>query len=235
MGVPDILVVEDDRAIRDMLNFVLAQHRFNIIESNDAESAQQRILQKPPNLILLDWMLPGQSGIDFAQQLRADPNTRDIPIIMITAKGEEIDKVSGLNSGADDYITKPFSPRELIARIKAVLRRGAHTDDQEVVAISGLTLNRSLHQVKAHGHPLDLGPTEFKLLVFFMQHPERVYSRSQLLDHVWGANVYVEERTVDVHIRRLRKALQVNDSKDYARLIQTVRGSGYRFSDRDFK
>ena len=192
MGVPDILVVEDDRAIRDMLNFVLVQHRFNIIESNDAESAQQRILQKPPNLILLDWMLPGQSGIDFAQQLRADPNTRDIPIIMITAKGEEIDKVSGLNSGADDYITKPFSPRELIARIKAVLRRGAHTDDQEVVAISGLTLNRSLHQVKAHGHPLDLGPTEFKLLHFLMQHPERVYGRDQLLDRVWGRDVFVE-------------------------------------------
>lgn len=227
MGVPDILVVEDDRAIRDMLNFVLAQHRFNIIESNDAESAQQRILQKPPNLILLDWMLPGQSGIDFAQQLRADPNTRDIPIIMITAKGEEIDKVSGLNSGADDYITKPFSPRELIARIKAVLRRGAHTDDQEVVAISGLTLNRSLHQVKAHGHPLDLGPTEFKLLHFLMQHPERVYGRDQLLDRVWGRDVFVEERTVDVCVRRLRKTLEPHGFDNF---VETIRGVGYRFS-----
>ncbi|MAK32987.1 MAG: phosphate regulon transcriptional regulator PhoB [Arenicellales bacterium] len=227
MGVPDILVVEDDRAIRDMLNFVLAQHRFNIIESNDAESAQQRILQKPPNLILLDWMLPGQSGIDFAQQLRADPNTRDIPIIMITAKGEEIDKVSGLNSGADDYITKPFSPRELIARIKAVLRRGAHTDDQEVVAISGLTLNRSLHQVKAHGHPLDLGPTEFKLLHFLMQHPERVYGRDQLLDRVWGRDVFVEERTVDVCVRRLRKTLEPHG---FDKFVETIRGVGYRFS-----
>jgi len=225
--VPDILVVEDDRAIRDMLNFVLAQHRFNIIESNDAESAQQRILQKPPNLILLDWMLPGQSGIDFAQQLRADPNTRDIPIIMITAKGEEIDKVSGLNSGADDYITKPFSPRELIARIKAVLRRGAHTDDQEVVAISGLTLNRSLHQVKAHGHPLDLGPTEFKLLHFLMQHPERVYGRDQLLDRVWGRDVFVEERTVDVCVRRLRKTLEPHG---FDKFVETIRGVGYRFS-----
>jgi len=227
MGVPDILVVEDDRAIRDMLNFVLAQHRFNIIESNDAESAQQRILQKPPNLILLDWMLPGQSGIDFAQQLRADPNTRDIPIIMITAKGEEIDKVRGLNSGADDYITKPFSPRELIARIKAVLRRGAHTDDQEVVAISGLTLNRSLHQVKAHGHPLDLGPTEFKLLHFLMQHPERVYGRDQLLDRVWGRDVFVEERTVDVCVRRLRKTLEPHG---FDKFVETIRGVGYRFS-----
>ena len=227
MGVPDILVVEDDRAIRDMLNFVLAQHRFNIIESNDAESAQQRILQKPPNLILLDWMLPGQSGIDFAQQLRADPNTRDIPIIMITAKGEEIDKVSGLNSGADDYITKPFSPRELIARIKAVLRRGAHTDNQEVVAISGLTLNRSLHQVKAHGHPLDLGPTEFKLLHFLMQHPERVYGRDQLLDRVWGRDVFVEERTVDVCVRRLRKTLEPHG---FDKFVETIRGVGYRFS-----
>ena len=227
MGVPDILVVEDDRAIRDMLNFVLAQHRFNIIESNDAESAQQRILQKPPNLILLDWMLPGQSGIDFAQQLRADPNTRDIPIIMITEKGEEIDKVSGLNSGADDYITKPFSPRELIARIKAVLRRGAHTDDQEVVAISGLTLNRSLHQVKAHGHPLDLGPTEFKLLHFLMQHPERVYGRDQLLDRVWGRDVFVEERTVDVCVRRLRKTLEPHG---FDKFVETIRGVGYRFS-----
>ena len=227
MGVPDILVVEDDRAIRDMLNFVLAQHRFNIIESNDAESAQQRILQKPPNLILLDWMLPGQSEIDFAQQLRADPNTRDIPIIMITAKGEEIDKVSGLNSGADDYITKPFSPRELIARIKAVLRRGAHTDDQEVVAISGLTLNRSLHQVKAHGHPLDLGPTEFKLLHFLMQHPERVYGRDQLLDRVWGRDVFVEERTVDVCVRRLRKTLEPHG---FDKFVETIRGVGYRFS-----
>lgn len=227
MGVPDILVVEDDRAIRDMLNFVLAQHRFNIIESNDAESAQQRILQKPPNLILLDWMLPGQSGIDFAQQLRADPNTRDIPIIMITAKGEEIDKVSGLNSGVDDYITKPFSPRELIARIKAVLRRGAHTDDQEVVAISGLTLNRSLHQVKAHGHPLDLGPTEFKLLHFLMQHPERVYGRDQLLDRVWGRDVFVEERTVDVCVRRLRKTLEPHG---FDKFVETIRGVGYRFS-----
>ena len=227
MGVPDILVVEDDRAIRDMLNFVLAQHRFNIIESNDAESAQQRILQKPPNLILLDWMLPGQSGIDFAQQLRADPNTRDIPIIMITAKGEEIDKVSGLNSGADDYITKPFSPRELIARIKAVLRRGAHTDEQEVVAISGLTLNRSLHQVKAHGHPLDLGPTEFKLLHFLMQHPERVYGRDQLLDRVWGRDVFVEERTVDVCVRRLRKTLEPHG---FDKFVETIRGVGYRFS-----
>ena len=227
MGVPDILVVEDDRAIRDMLNFVLAQHRFNIIEANDAESAQQRILQKPPNLILLDWMLPGQSGIDFAQQLRADPNTRDIPIIMITAKGEEIDKVSGLNSGADDYITKPFSPRELIARIKAVLRRGAHTDEQEVVAISGLTLNRSLHQVKAHGHPLDLGPTEFKLLHFLMQHPERVYGRDQLLDRVWGRDVFVEERTVDVCVRRLRKTLEPHG---FDKFVETIRGVGYRFS-----
>ncbi|MED5249407.1 MAG: phosphate regulon transcriptional regulator PhoB, partial [Pseudomonadota bacterium] len=205
----------------------LAQHRFNIIESNDAESAQQRILQKPPNLILLDWMLPGQSGIDFAQQLRADPNTRDIPIIMITAKGEEIDKVSGLNSGADDYITKPFSPRELIARIKAVLRRGAHTDDQEVVAISGLTLNRSLHQVKAHGHPLDLGPTEFKLLHFLMQHPERVYGRDQLLDRVWGRDVFVEERTVDVCVRRLRKTLEPHG---FDKFVETIRGVGYRFS-----
>ena len=227
MDVPDILVVEDDRAIRDMLNFVLAQHRFNIIESNDAESAQQRILQKPPNLILLDWMLPGQSGIDFAQQLRADPNTRDIPIIMITAKGEEIDKVSGLNSGADDYITKPFSPRELIARIKAVLRRGAHTDDQEVVAISGLTLNRSLHQVKAHGRLLDLGPTEFKLLHFLMQHPERVYGRDQLLDRVWGRDVFVEERTVDVCVRRLRKTLEPHG---FDKFVETIRGVGYRFS-----
>jgi two-component system phosphate regulon response regulator PhoB len=227
MDAPDILVVEDDRAIRDMLNFVLAQNHFNIIESNDAESAQHCILQKQPNLILLDWMLPGKSGIEFARQLRKDVSTRNIPIIMITARGEELDKIKGLESGADDYITKPFSARELVARIKAVLRRGSHGDDQEIVEIAGLMLNQSLHQVKAHGKPLELGPTEFKLLHFLMQHPERVYGRDQLLDRVWGRNVFVEERTVDVCVRRLRKTLEPHGCDKF---VETIRGVGYRFS-----
>jgi two-component system phosphate regulon response regulator PhoB len=179
--------------------------------------------------LVLDWMLPGQSGVDFARDLKRRPETRNLPIIMLTARAEEDDKVKGLEVGADDYVTKPFSPRELLARVKAVLRRVSALHGEDKVEVKGLCLDPVSHRVVADESEIDLGPTEFRLLHFFMTHPERVYSRSQILDQVWGFNVYVEERTVDVHIRRLRKALE---TRGYDGLVQTVRGSGYRFSDR---
>ena len=214
---------------------VLEKEDFRCFEAGTIKEAYTTILDQSPDLMLLDWMLPESSGIELLHRLRRDELTRKIPVIMLTAKVLEQNVVKGLEVGADDYITKPFSPKELIARIRALLRRSKSEEGHLTYQIADLLIDETSHRVTIGSHEVDLGPTEFKLLVFFMQHPERVYSRSQLLDHVWGANVYVEERTVDVHIRRLRKALQVNDSKDYARLIQTVRGSGYRFSDRDFK
>ncbi len=220
-----ILVVEDEAPIRDMLCFVLEQNGYQTSTASDYDAAINQLVEPYPDLVLLDWMLPGGSGIQIAKKMKQHDLTRAIPIIMITARGEEEDKVRGLEVGADDYVTKPFSPKELMARIKAVIRRVAPTSIDEVIDVQGLKLDPVSHRVMVEETPLDMGPTEFRLLHFFMTHPERVYSREQLLDHVWGTNVYVEDRTVDVHIRRLRKAIGSHD-----RLIQTVRGAGYRFS-----
>jgi two-component system phosphate regulon response regulator PhoB len=222
-----ILIVEDEPAIQELLAFNVEQAGFQALRAEDAESAWQQIRDSAPDLILLDWMLPNTSGVILAKQLRSDARTKDIPIIMLTARGEERDKVLGLESGADDYITKPFSPRELMARIRAVLRRHVPQMPDEVVAAGGLELFPASHRVTAKDAVIELGPTEFRLLHFFMAHAERVYSRTQLLDQVWGTQVFVEERTVDVHIRRLRAALEPAGMDG---LIQTVRGSGYRFS-----
>jgi len=222
-----ILVVEDEAPIRDMLCFVLEQNGYQAITAEDFPSAVNQLIEPYPDLVLLDWMIPGGSGIQFAKKMKQHELTRNIPIIMITARGEEEDKVRGLEVGADDYVTKPFSPKELMARIKAVIRRVSPTSLDEVIEVQGLKLDPVAHRVMAEQQPLDMGPTEFRLLHFFMTHQERVYSREQLLDHVWGTNVYVEDRTVDVHIRRLRKAISV---AGHDKLVQTVRGSGYRFS-----
>ena len=222
-----ILVVEDEPGIQEVLKFNLGQHGHDVIVAGDAEEALGLLRGALPDLILLDWMLPGLSGVDLARRLRNDSRLKAIPIIMLTARSEERDKIQGLETGADDYMTKPFSPRELMARIKAVLRRRAPQMTEDAVETSGLRLDPVSHRVFGDGKPLDLGPTEFRLLHFMMTHPERVYSRSQLLDQVWGDHVFVEERTVDVHIRRLRSALEATG---HDRLIQTVRGAGYRFS-----
>ena len=222
-----ILVVEDEAPIRDMLCFVLEQNGYQTSTAENVDQALAMLIEPYPDLVLLDWMLPGGSGIQIAKKMKQHELTRQIPIIMITARGEEEDKVKGLEVGADDYVTKPFSPKELMARIKAVIRRVSPTSLDDVIEVQGLRLDPVSHRVSAKDDALDMGPTEFRLLHFFMTHPERVYSREQLLDHVWGTNVYVEDRTVDVHIRRLRKAISV---AGHDRLIQTVRGSGYRFS-----
>ena len=225
-----ILIVDDEPAIREMVNFALSQAGFTAEEASDAFQARKRITDDEPNLVLLDWMLPGMSGIELARALRKNDATRHLPIILLTAKGEEADRVKGLETGADDYITKPFSPRELIARVKAVLRRAAPIVEGAALCQGELTLDPTSHRVLANGAAVAMGPTEFRLLHFFMTHSDRVYSRAQLLDQVWGDNVYVEERTVDVHIRRLRKALSICALERY---VQTVRGAGYRFSIRD--
>lgn len=224
-----ILIVEDEAPIREMLSFVMEQHGYQAVEANDFDAAVNKIAEPYPDMVLLDWMLPGGSGLQLAKKIKSDDFTRNIPIIMLTARGEEEDKIKGLEVGADDYITKPFSPKELMARMRAVFRRVAPTVLDEPLEVEGLKLDPVSHRISVDDKGVDMGPTEFKLLHFFMTHPERVYSREQLLDHVWGTNVYVEDRTVDVHIRRLRKALT---EYGYERLIQTVRGVGYRFSNR---
>lgn len=224
-----ILVVEDETAIREMICFVLEQNGFQPIEAEDYDTALSFLIDPYPDLVLLDWMIPGGSGIQVIKQMKRENNTRDIPIIMLTAKGEEEDKVKGLETGADDYVIKPFSPKELVARVNAILRRLSPMSAEDVIEFNGLSLDPVSHRVTSQDKPIDMGPTEFKLLHFFMTHPERVYSREQLLNYVWGTNVYVEDRTVDVHIRRLRKAIE-QDGHD--RMIQTVRGTGYRFSAR---
>lgn len=224
-----ILVVEDETAIREMICFVLEQNGFQPIEAEDYDSALSFLIDPYPDLVLLDWMIPGGSGLQVIKQMKRESNTRDIPIIMLTAKGEEEDKVQGLETGADDYVIKPFSLKELVARVKAILRRLSPMSAEDVIEFNGLGLDPVSHRVTSQDKPIDMGPTEFKLLHFFMTHPERVYSREQLLNYVWGTNVYVEDRTVDVHIRRLRKAIE-EDGHD--RMIQTVRGTGYRFSAR---
>ena len=229
MNSKRILIIEDEQPIREMICFALENAGFEIQEAADARQAQVMIAEALPDLILLDWMLPGVSGIDYARRLKKEDLTREIPIIMLTARTQEEDKVQGLESGADDYVTKPFSPRELAARIKAVLRRGGPPAEDEILKANELLLDTASHRVSVAERLLEIGPTEYRLLEFFMSHPERVYSRGQLLDRVWGSNVYVEERTVDVHIRRLRKALEPHG---HDALIQTVRGAGYRFSTR---
>ena len=221
-----ILVIEDEPAVREMLFYTLNKADFEVREASSGEVALDIIKKYNIDLILLDWMLPGQAGIEISKKLRSMTETKNIPIIMLTAKSEESDKILGLDSGADDYITKPFSPKELIARIKAILRRAAPQTNSDIVSLGNIILNPITHKVNDGDSELELGPTEFKLLHFFMTHPDRVYSRSQLLDLVWGRNIYVEERTVDVHILRLRKSFKSDASK----YIQTVRGVGYRFS-----
>ncbi len=226
MSGKTVLIVDDEAPIREMIAVALEMADYDYIEAKDAREAHALIVDKLPDLILLDWMLPGTSGVELARRLKKEEATADIPIIMLTAKVEEDNKIQGLEVGADDYITKPFSPRELVARLKAVLRRATPPGVDTPIEVNGLTLDPVGHRVTTREGELTMGPTEYRLLQFFMTHQERVYTRSQLLDQVWGGNVYVEERTVDVHIRRLRKAL----GDRYDSLIQTVRGAGYRFS-----
>jgi two-component system phosphate regulon response regulator PhoB len=223
----NILIVEDESPILELLALNISQAGYNPLRAISAEHAEKLINEALPDIILLDWMLPGMSGIDFAKKLRSNALTKSIPIIMLTARSDELDKVKGLEVGADDYITKPFSPRELNARIKAVLRRKAPELTEDLLEINGLKLDPISHRVTGNNKPLEMGPTEFRLLHFFMSNAERVYSRSQLLDKVWGSQIFIEDRTVDVHIRRLRNILAQSQHEG---LIQTVRGSGYRLS-----
>lgn len=232
MSDPTILIVDDEPAIRDMIGITLDLAGFASITAETAHQAHVAIVDSRPDLVLLDWMLPGGSGIELARRLKRDELTANLPIIMLTAKTSEDNKVQGLDVGVDDYITKPFSPRELVARIKAVLRRTSGNQQDKVIRVFDLQLDPSSHRITIEDTPVDMGPTEFKLLKFFMSHQEKVFSRDHIQDQVWGGNVYLEERTIDVHIRRLRKALSSVEktSINYARLIQTVRGAGYRFS-----
>ena len=225
-----VLIVDDEAPIREMIRMNLELAGFQCIDAENAQQGHAMAIDKQPDLILLDWMMPNTSGMELLRRLRREEITQKLPVIMLTAKDDEDNRVQGLDVGADDYVTKPFSPRELIARIKAVLRRSEGDDADEVIEVDGLKMDPASHRVFAGESAVDMGPTEFKLLKFFMTHQERAYSRGQLLDQVWGSNVYVEERTVDVHIRRLRKALETSE-RDYGLLIQTVRGTGYRFSN----
>jgi two-component system phosphate regulon response regulator PhoB len=222
---PTILAVEDEPAILELLRINLADAGYSVQAAPDAETAQSLLKETLPDLVLLDWMLPGLSGLALAKQLRADARTRELPIIMVTARGDEADKIAGLEAWVDDYVTKPFSPRELKARIKAVLRRRAPEAAQEILTAGPLKLDPATHRVTVDDRPVHLGPTEFRLLRFLLARPERVHTRAQLLDQVWGDHVYIEERTVDVHVRRLRLALEPFGQDG---LIETVRGSGYR-------
>ena len=223
---PTILVVEDEPAIQELLAVNLRHSGFLVVRAGSAEDAESAIQAALPDLLILDWMLPGKSGVALAKKLRGDERTRELPIIMLTARVHEEDKVLGLEAGADDYITKPFSPKELVARVRAVLRRRQPHLAGDIVEVGALSLNPATHRVIAAGVPVELGPTEFRLLLFFMSHPERVYCRAQLLDGVWGDHVFIEERTVDVHIRRLRATLEPTGEQER---IETVRGAGYRF------
>jgi two-component system phosphate regulon response regulator PhoB len=227
MSAKQVLIVEDERAIREMTAFGLKRAGFDVFEAQDAQSARVEIANRRPDILLVDWMLPDSSGLELTRELKRSRDTRDLPIIMLTARGTEADKVAGLEGGADDYLTKPFSPRELLARINALMRRVSHEKPGDRLEFDGLVLDSVEHRVMVGERTLPLGPTEYRMLEFFMRHPDRVFTRVQLLDRVWGGDVYVEERTVDVHIRRLRKALE-DDKLD--RLVQTVRGAGYRFS-----
>ena len=228
MTASKILIVEDEAPIREMIAFHLSRAGFDTVEAADCRVAREMLVDERPDLALIDWMLPDMSGLELTRMLKRDKDNDDLAIIMLTARSDEYDKIAGLEGGADDYVTKPFSPRELIARIQAVLRR-ANAASSGTISAGILELDTAGHRVTANGKEIKLGPTEYRLLKFLISHPDRVYSRTQLLDRVWGANVYVEERTVDVHVRRLRKALASEDADDY---IQTVRGAGYRFSTR---
>jgi two-component system, OmpR family, phosphate regulon response regulator PhoB len=231
MDSTKVLIVDDECAIRDMIRLALEMADFECIEAENIQRAYQLIVDERPSIVLLDWMLPGGSGLELMRRLKREELSREIPVIMLTAKTTQDNLIQGLEVGADDYITKPFAPRELIARIKALLRRSKVSDEEGKYQVDDLVLDGQSKRVFVQGQPVDMGPTEFNLLQFFMSHPERAYTRGQLLDQVWGANVYVEERTVDVHVRRLRKALQ-SLPVDYSSMIQTVRGTGYRFSVR---
>lgn len=222
-----ILVVEDEIAIRGMLTIILEQAGFLPLSAGEVDAAQKMLSDNLPDLIVLDWMLPGISGVEWARRLKKDPSYREIPIILLTARGEEEDKVRGLEIGADDYLTKPFSPKELVARIRAVLRRSGKLFGPSQLILGDLVLDTEQHRLSIGEHQLDVSPTEFRLMQFFMTHPDKVFNRTQLLDQVWGRSVYIEERTVDVHVRRLRKILAEYGRED---LVQTVRGFGYRFS-----
>jgi two-component system, OmpR family, phosphate regulon response regulator PhoB len=228
MTTKTVLIVDDEAPIREMIAVALEMADYRVLEADNAQTAHAMVVDQQPDLLLLDWMMPGTSGIELARRLKRETATSELPIILLTAKGEEDNKILGLEAGADDYITKPFSPRELVARLKAVLRRSTPKGVEDLVEVEGLQLDPVSHRVSANGKSLEIGPTEYRLLQFFMTHQERAYTRGQLLDQVWGGNVYVEERTVDVHIRRLRKAL----GDHHQHLIQTVRGTGYRFSNK---
>lgn len=228
MSEAKILIVDDEAAIREMISMALEVAGYRWQEADNAQSAHSKIVDERPDLVLLDWMMPGTSGLELARRLKRDESTREIPLIMLTAKSEEDNKIQGLDAGADDYITKPFSTRELISRVNAVLRR-TQGDRSKVIKIEGLAIDPVSHRITADEQAVEMGPTEYRLLEFFMTHQDRAYSRAQLLDQVWGGSVYVEDRTVDVHIRRLRKALEPHR---YDHLVQTVRGTGYRFSSK---
>jgi two-component system, OmpR family, phosphate regulon response regulator PhoB len=229
MAMPTVLIVDDEPDIREVIRFALEGAGFRVLEAGYAEEARRLIGSELPDLLLLDWMLPGRSGIELAHQIKQSSKTRALPLIMVSARAEEEDRIRGLDTGADDYITKPFSPRELVARVNAVLRRARPEDAADTIEIGGLCIDHVSHRVSAGGQRIDIAPTEYRLLHFFMTHADRAFSRSQLLDQVWGDQVYVEERTVDVHVRRLRKALEPSGHDG---LLQTVRGVGYRFSDK---
>lgn len=227
--MPTILIVDDEPDIREVIRFALEGAGMRVLEAGHADDARRVLAAEAPDLLLLDWMLPGRSGLELAQQLKQGAKTRTLPIIMVSARGEEEDRIRGLETGADDYVTKPFSPRELVARVNAVLRRARTEEQAEKIEIGGLAIDHVSRRVSAHGQHIDIAPTEYRLLYFFMTHADRAFSRSQLLDQVWGDQVYVEERTVDVHVRRLRKALEASGHDG---LLQTVRGVGYRLSDK---
>ena len=231
MTIQKVLVVDDEPGIRDMLRLALETADFECLEAGDITDAYQKIIHDTPDIVLLDWMLPGGTGIELLRRLKKEAATQQVPVIMLTAKAHEDNVIQGLEVGADDYMIKPFAPKELIARMRALLRRTIHEGVGSELRVGKLVIELDSHRVILDGSAVEMGPTEFKLLQFFMAHPDRAYSRAQLLDHIWGVNVYVEERTVDVHIRRLRKALQTG-APAYSDLIQTVRGLGYRFSER---
>ena len=224
-----VLIVDDEAAIREMVSLALETAKFNVLEASDSQEGHAIIIDSQPDVVLLDWMMPGTTGLELLRRLRRDPLTEKIPVILLTAKTSEDSKITGLDSGADDFISKPFSPKELVSRIRAVIRRSTVTEPSEPIKVGEMLFDPESHRVSICDEPVDIGPTEYRMLQFFLTHQERVYSRDQILDHVWGPNVYLDERTVDVHIRRLRKAISVAGHEKY---VQTVRGAGYRFSTR---
>ena len=227
MSKQNILVVDDEMSIRDMLSMALEAGGYSVMQAENAQEAYTLIIDKKPDLVLLDWMMPGTSGIELLRRLKKNELTENLPVVMLTAKTEEDDTITGLDTGADDYLIKPFSPRELVSRVKAVLRRSERQESNDLIEIEGLIFDPIGHRVSIDNNPINLGPTEYRLLEFFLTHQERVYTRDQILNYVWGGNVYIDERTVDVHIRRLRKAIS---KKGHDQYVQTVRGAGYRFS-----